>query len=94
MKSILRFLEVAGLGLVIAAVLLWVGDWAVFAVRSSHGNGYDTVEVQQYLSTSLKGNKQEFDYLGTATVTCARAVFPRGGAPPCWWQRRHLQEWE
>ena len=94
MKSVLRVLEITGMGLVIAALLLWVGDWAVFAVRASHGNGYDTVQVQEYLSTSLKGNKEEYDYLGTATVTCARALFPRGGAPACWWQRRHLQEWE
>jgi hypothetical protein len=94
MKSVLRVLEITGMGLVIAALLLWVGDWVVFAVRASHGNGYDTVQVQQFLTTSLKGNKQEYDYLGTATVTCARAVFPRAGAPPCWWQRRHLQEWE
>jgi len=90
----MRFLELAVLGLVLASILLWVGDWAVFAVRSSHGNRYDTVQVEQYLSTSLKGNKEEFDYLGTATVTCARAVFPRDGAPPCWWQRRHLQQWQ
>jgi hypothetical protein len=94
MKKLLRVIELGVLGLLAAAIVLWVGDWAVFALRAAHGSGYDQVQVQQYLSTALKGNKQEFDYLGTAQVTCARALFPRGGAPPCWWQRRHTQQWE
>jgi hypothetical protein len=94
MKSILLFLGRVLLGLMVASMVLWVGDWAVFAVRAAHGKGYDSVEVQQFLSTALKGNKQEYDYLGTAQVQCAKALFPRSGDAPCWWQRRHTQVWQ
>jgi hypothetical protein len=94
MKTILQILKRLVLGLVVGSVALWVVDWVVFTVRAAHGNGYDQVLVQEYLSTGLKGNKTEFDYLGTAQVSCARAVFPHGGANPCWWQRRHTTEWE
>jgi hypothetical protein len=94
MKQILRWLGRATMAAMIAAMALYAGDWAAFAVRAHGGNGYDTVQVQQFLSTALKGNKEEYDYLGTAQVSCARALFPHGGANPCWWQRRHTQVWE
>jgi hypothetical protein len=94
MRWILQILGRALLAVMIAAMALYAGDWAVFAVRARGGNGYDTVEVQQFLSTALKGNKEEYDYLGTAQVQCAKALFPHGGANPCWWQRRHTQKWE
>lgn len=87
-------LELAGKALLLAAVLLWAGDWAVFHLRAARGNGYDTVTVKEFLSTALKGNKTEYDYMGTADVTCARALFPHGGAPACWWVRRHSTQWE
>ena len=93
-KRWLRFLEWVALALAIAAIVAWAGDWALFTVRAAHGRGFDTVQVEEYLSTALKGNKQEFDYLGTAQVNCARALFPHAGAAPCWWQRRHTQMWE
>jgi hypothetical protein len=94
MKKLLRGLELAAKGLLLAAVLLWVGDWAMFHVRVARGTGYDAVQVQEFLSTALKGNKTEYDYMGTADVSCARALFPHGGAPACWWVRRHSTAWE
>jgi hypothetical protein len=94
MKWILRGLGRALVVAMIAAIALYLADWGIFAVRAHAGNGYDTVQVQQFLSTSLKGNKQEYDYLGAAQVDCAKALFPHGGADPCWWQRRHTQVWE
>jgi hypothetical protein len=94
MKTLLTFLSRAALGLMTAAIVLYLADWAVFAIRAHGGNGYDTVQVEQYLSTPLKGNKNELDFLGTVQVPCAKALFPHGGAAPCWWQRRHTQEWE
>jgi hypothetical protein len=94
MKRILAVLGRAVMGLMIAAIVVYLADWAAFAVRARAGNGYDTVQVQQFLSTALKGDKQEYDYLGTAQVSCAKALFPHGGVNPCWWQRRHTQVWE
>lgn len=94
MKKLLRILGKIVLLLMAAALALWIADWAIFEVRAARGSGYDSIQVEEYLATSLKGNKEEYDYMGTAQVQCARAIFPRAGDPPCWWQRRHRQQWE
>ncbi|HEX4311430.1 MAG TPA: hypothetical protein VHZ25_15460 [Acidobacteriaceae bacterium] len=94
MKRILQILEQVAKVLLVTAVLLWVCDWAVYRLRVARGTAFDSVQVEEYLSTALKGNKQEYDYMGTAEMSCARAIFPHGGAPACWWLRRHTTQWE
>ncbi len=79
--------------LIAAVIVLYLIDWAMLRIRIAHGNAYRTVQIDQYLSTPLKGNKAEYDYLGTTTVTCARSIFPHGAAP-CWWRNRHKSMWE
>jgi hypothetical protein len=74
--------------------LLYVGDWAVLRVRVSHGTAYDVVQVNQFLATPLKGNKVEYDLMGTVPMTCSRSIFPQKGNPACWWLRRHTSQWE
>ncbi|MGA7525577.1 MAG: hypothetical protein WBW84_24230 [Acidobacteriaceae bacterium] len=90
----LKLLEHGVQVLLVTAVLLWCGDWAVFHARAARGTAFDTVTVQEFLSTPLKGQKTEFDYVGTVPESCARSVFPHGGAPACWWLRRHTTQWE
>jgi hypothetical protein len=94
MKRILYILEHTAKFLLVAAIVLWVSDWAMFRVRLARGTAFDSVQVEQYLSTALKGNKQEYDYMGTVQMNCARAIFPHGGSPACWWLRRHTTQWE
>lgn len=79
--------------LLIAVALLYFIDWAVLRVKDAHGAGYGTVQVEQYLSTPLKGHKMEYDYMGTAPQSCTHAIFPHGAAP-CWWLTRHSSQWE
>jgi hypothetical protein len=74
--------------------LLYVGDWVVLRMRASHGAAYDVVQVNQFLATPLKGNKVEYDLMGTVPVTCSRSIFPQQGNPACWWLRRHNMQWE
>lgn len=79
--------------LIALVIVVYLMDWAVLRIRMVRGTAYDTVQVDQYLSTPLKGNKAEYDYLGTTTVTCSRSIFPHGAAP-CWWRNRHKAVWE
>lgn len=73
MRQIVRFfLVVVG-----AIVLLYVGDWGVFEVRVAHGIAYSAVQVDQFLATSLKGDKTEYDLMGTLQETCTRSIFPQ-----------------
>jgi hypothetical protein len=79
----------------LAAVIIaiYLIDWGVLRIRMTRGAGYGTVQVDEYLSTALKGNKAEYDYLGTVSVPCAHSIFPHGAAP-CWWRESHKSIWE
>jgi hypothetical protein len=83
--------------LLIGVALLYAADWSVFEVRFFRGTGLGSIPVEQYLSTSLKGNKAEYDYLGISNQGCSRTLFPQYAAaqwnPPCWWLQRHRQQW-
>lgn len=73
--------------------VVYVADWITLRVKMTHGIGYGTVQVDQYLSTPLKGNKDEYDYMGTVPEPCSHSIFPHG-APPCWWLAKHNSRWE
>jgi hypothetical protein len=88
-----RILGIAIRVLLVAAVVAYLVDWAVLRMKMSHGTAYGTVQVDEYLSTALKGNKAEYDYLGTNPTACAHSIFPHG-ATPCWWLERHKTVWE
>lgn len=66
-------------------------DWTVYRLR---GSPHSTVAVSQFLVIPLKGQKTEYDYLGTADVPCAVALFPHGGQDPCWHLKRNPNQWE
>lgn len=82
---------------IVAAILLeliYLGDWWVFRVRIAHGTAYGAVEVHQFLATSLKGNKTEYDMTGTVRKTCSHAIYPQRGNSACWWLELHKSQWE
>jgi len=79
--------------LIAAVIVVYLVDWAILRIRIARGTAYGTVQVDQYLSTPLKGNKDEYDYLGTTSVPCSHSIFPHGAAP-CWWVERHKSVWE
>ena len=82
------------MGLAVLAGLLYVGDWAVLRARVSHGTAYRVIQVNQLLATPLKGNKVEYDLMGTVPVTCSRSIFPQNGNPACWWLERNTAQWQ
>ncbi|MGA9391927.1 MAG: hypothetical protein WBV69_15950 [Candidatus Sulfotelmatobacter sp.] len=94
MRAWVRKLPAVFLGLFIAFGLLYVGDALVWQIRLARGTAYGAVEVHQFLATSLKDNKIEYDMTGTVQEQCARALFPQRGNPACWWLERHKTQWE
>lgn len=72
--------------LVAAFVLIYGGDWAIYKLR---GSPTSTVAVNKMLSVPLKGNKIEYDYVGTTDVPCSVSLFPQAGQNPCWYLRRN-----
>ena len=78
----------------ILAAVLYVADWAVLRFRVAHGTAYGTVEIHQFLATSLKGSKTEYDMTGTFQQQCTHSIFPQKGNAPCWWLERHSSQWQ
>jgi hypothetical protein len=85
----MRWIQRAVLVLLVGFVAVYGGDWAVFRLR---GSPLSKVTVTRYLTVPLKGNKQEFDYLGTSDVPCSVSLFPQAGQPPCWQLRRNTNQ--
>lgn len=73
-------------------VLVYMIDWTTLRIRMAHGTGFGTVNVDQFLSTPLKGNKDEYDFMGTVSEPCSHSIFPHG-ASPCWWLAKHTSHW-
>jgi hypothetical protein len=76
-RWIIRVLVILAAGF----VLSYLGDWAVFAMR---GSPQSTVTVDLFQTVPLKGNKDEFDYLGSQQQACAVSLFPHSGMSACW----------
>lgn len=75
-------------------LLLYAVDWGLLRIRTARGSAYETLEINEYLATPLKGNKAEYDYMGTRAETCARSMFPQTGDLPCWWLEKHTTHWQ
>jgi len=74
--------------------MLYAGDWLVLRIRIGRGTAFGTVDVRQFLATSLKGNKIEYDFMGTVQQKCSHSIFPQQGSPACWWLERHNAQWQ
>jgi hypothetical protein len=85
-RLLLRVLQ----GLLALLVVLYAGDWLVVRVR---GQTSSSVQVEQFLKTPLKGQKEEFDYMGTVAQPCLKSLFPHSSEAPCWWLERHKIQW-
>jgi hypothetical protein len=81
-----RWLKKIAFLLVAAFVLVYAGDWAVFKLRGSPSS---KVNVNRYVTIPQKGNKQEFDYLGSIDAPCSVSLFPQAGRSTCWQLRRN-----
>ncbi len=81
-------------GLLLAAVLMYLGDWGIWRVRGGMGGGMGTAQVSRFVVAPLKGNKEEYYFDGTATVDCSKSLFPQAGSGACWWIERHRVVYE
>jgi hypothetical protein len=85
----MRWLKRIALILITAFVAAYIGDSVIFRLR---GAPQSKVTVNHSIAIPLKGNKQEFDYLGSTDQPCAVALFPQAGLDPCWHLRRNTNQ--
>jgi hypothetical protein len=72
--------------LVVGFILTYLGDWAIFKLR---GSPQSTITVNLFQTVPLKGNKDEFDFIGSQQQACSVSLFPHGGMSTCWQLRRN-----
>ncbi len=89
-RLLIRILQ----GFAALLVLAYIGDWATLHTRIGHGTAFQTLQVHEFLNTPLKGQKEEYDYVGDYPVTCSNSLFPQAGNNPCWWVTRHTTVWQ
>lgn len=94
MRSWKSYLGKAVVVILISLIVLYAADWVVLKIRIAHGTAYGSVEVDQFLATPLKGNKEEYDMVGSFQQSCTRTIFPHQGKAACWWVRKHNSQWE
>jgi hypothetical protein len=82
----MRWIQRVFLVSVAAFAAVYGGDWAIFKLR---GSPLSKVTVNRYVAIPLKGNKQEFDFLGSAEQGCSMSLFSQAGQSPCWKLRRN-----
>lgn len=75
--------------LVAGFVAAYGADWAIFRLR---GSPTSTITVNRFLNVPLKGNKIEYDYLGSSDVPCSQSLFSQAGQSPCWRLRRNTNQ--
>ncbi|HVC46187.1 MAG TPA: hypothetical protein VND90_02970 [Terracidiphilus sp.] len=86
---ILRWLRRTLIALAALVIALYFGDWAVYRMR---GSPTQSVNVDQFVTVPLKGQKSEYDYLGNSNLRCAVSLFPQDGRDACWQVRRSAKQ--
>jgi hypothetical protein len=81
------------ISVVLAAAVLYVGDYAVIRYRvAANRNAYGTVTVQPYYAVPRKDHKTEFLFDDPQDQTCVHSLFPHFGDSPCWYLNRNKQK--
>jgi hypothetical protein len=92
-QSMKRILAIVALALVVALVVIYIGDYLVlrYKIWQKH-EAYATVTVYRYYAIQEKGNKTEYVFHNSEVDTCVHALFPHLGDPPCWYLTRHTAQ--
>jgi hypothetical protein len=86
-----RWLGRIFLGLAAATLASYAADSVVYFLR---GSPTAAVTVNRFMGVPLKGQKEEYDFLGSVQEHCAVALFPHNGQDPCWHLRRNPNQWD
>ncbi|MGB8473848.1 MAG: hypothetical protein WCE61_07180 [Candidatus Acidiferrum sp.] len=86
------------IAVILAAALVYAGDFVYFRVRMMHPKADDpleTVTALRVLAIEQKGGKTEYTIdqrEPQQTAVCVHAIFPHAGDLPCWYLKRKFAE--
>jgi hypothetical protein len=76
------------LGFLVAAIVLYAGDYAVLKARGA--SGLDTVNI--IIGTPMKDGRVQIFTGDNQTQTCVRSLFPHLGYNPCWYVKQNATQ--
>lgn len=85
-------------GIAAALILLYLADYASFRLRAMHPTSTAPIESMQtlrVLAIPEKNGKMSYEVDAQnpqQTVFCVHAIFPHGGASPCWYVKPRLNQ--
>jgi hypothetical protein len=93
-KRFLKRLIVIGMSSALGVTAVaYAADYAVFRYRvSANHEPFRQVTVTIYDAVAQKSGKTQFIFHPPEQQTCANALFPRAGYPPCWYLQSHSEQ--
>jgi hypothetical protein len=79
------------LGLLIALLTVYAGDYISVRVRSAGktpGNPIDTIQLNPLYAIPQKSGKNDYMFGDPQSETCVHSLFPHYGYTPCWYLKR------
>ncbi|HEY2460645.1 MAG TPA: hypothetical protein VGI16_07545 [Candidatus Acidoferrum sp.] len=82
-------------GLVLAAALVYAGDFLLLHLRMSWprtGPAFGTVTMDRLYAIAQNGGKIDYEFdvqRPQENVSCVRSIFPHSGYRPCWYLERN-----
>ncbi|HVN07144.1 MAG TPA: hypothetical protein VMT86_22150 [Bryobacteraceae bacterium] len=83
------FLIAAG-SLILAAALLYAGDYVV--LRSKGTSQFGSVTVRRVYAVAQKNGSTEYMFDPPAPQACVNSLFSHMGSPPCWYLSKHPRQ--
>lgn len=80
------------LGLAMSAAVVSGIDELSFLLNFPRRQPYGSVHVEHYKVVTEKFNLTSWDRMTPEEKRCANSLLPHGGAPPCWYVKRHTVE--
>lgn len=79
-------------GVILACVLVYLGDLMSLRYRIPNREPYGTVTVRQMYAVRLKSKDTEYMPQPPQQEECVNSLFPHYGDQPCWYLRRHPRQ--
>jgi hypothetical protein len=75
-------------------LVLYCADLAVLRIRVARGGGVGSIQVRHFVSTPLKGNREQYDLVDSVEQPCVRSALPHQGLSSCWWLQLRRDQWQ
>ncbi len=75
--------------IILAAGLVYLGDFLSLRYRIPNREPYGSVTVRELYAVKLKSKDTEYMYQPPEQQECVNSLFPHFGDQPCWYLKRH-----